>query len=120
MTYSHRHLAWLALATAFNAYAAPRQVDVQETLAACTTPAVQFPAGAQKEHIEGRVVVYTAVDVHGNVSETRITRSSGSILLDKAAVHAARAIKCAPFSAPNTGGAEPVYFLKPFVFERVK
>lgn len=114
--YQQVFLAWLGVAVMLSAHGAPREVDVRETRALCQDPTVFFPVEEQRSHTEGRVVVDTVVDIGGNVSETKITKSSGSAALDFAAVRAARTIKCAPFRDPESGTVTSVHFLKSFVF----
>lgn len=116
MAYHQMFLAWLGAAIVFNAHGAPREVDVRETIALCREPAVRYPVEAQRMHVEGRAVVDTVVDTGGHVSEVILAKSSGSSVLDEAAVQAARTIKCAPFRDPESGAATSVHFLKPFVF----
>ncbi|MGE1001476.1 energy transducer TonB [Ralstonia pseudosolanacearum] len=117
MPFHYRHVAWLALVVALQGNATPHQIDVRESLASCSEPTVIFPAEAQKAHLEGRAVVYTVIDTSGNVSEAKVQVSSGRVILDVAALTAARTIKCPPFRDPQSGEVTSVYFLKPFVFK---
>lgn len=114
--YHQVFLAWLGVAVMLSAHGAPREVDGREARALCQDPTVFYPVEAQKSRAEGRVVVDTVVDIGGNVSETKLTKSSGSAVLDDAALRAARTIKCVPFRDPESGTVTSVHFLKPFVF----
>ena len=69
--------------------AAPRQIDVRESLTSCKEPSATFPAEAQRAHLQGRAVVYTVIDTNGSVSEAKLKESAGSAILDEAAVAAA-------------------------------
>ena len=117
MPFHRRNVAWLALAIALQGNAAPRQIDVRESLASCNEPTVIFPAEAQRAHLEGRAVIYTVIDTSGHVSEAKVKVSSGRMILDVAALTAARTIKCSPFRDPQSGDVMSVYFLKPFIFK---
>lgn len=116
MTNHGKVLVLLGAAITLNAYGALRELDGRETRAVCRDPTVHYPVEAQRAHKEGRAVVDTVVDSAGSVSEARLIESSGSSVLDDAAVQAARTIKCVPFRDPKSGAVTTVHFLKPFVF----
>ncbi|MDB0570739.1 energy transducer TonB [Ralstonia solanacearum] len=119
MAHRHQLLALLGTAVMLNGYAAPREVDVRETIALCRDPVVHYPTEAYRTHAEGRVVVYTVVDKGGNVSEAKLSKSSGNTALDDAAIQTTWTIKCSPFRDPESGAITSVHFLKPFVFRVV-
>ena len=64
----------------------------------------QYPLIALKRNITGSVTIQTVLDGAGNISSVSVSSSSGSNVLDQAAVNAAYAVG----SYPNPTG-EPVY-----------
>lgn len=94
----------------------PRLVDVKALASGCNEPPPVYPAEAQRARAEGRVVVSAVIEADGMVSEAKVSESSGSTLLDGAALHAVQSTRCAPFKDPETGQAMRVAFSKPFVF----
>lgn len=60
------------------------------------TPPPRYPEGARTLGIEGTTVVQAIVDVDGSVIEPRIIKSSGSELLDMAALQSARNYRFTP------------------------
>lgn len=81
---------------------APRPTRVQASVVKRIPPV--YPGTARREGIEGRVVVHAAVATNGSVSSVRLASSSGSSLLDTAAMSA---VKRWSFS-PETLGGRPV------------
>jgi TonB family protein len=59
-------------------------------------PVPKYPDEAKKEGIEGTVIVKILVDIDGTVADVEIFKSSGSALLDQAAVDAALQAKYKP------------------------
>jgi len=76
----------------------------------------KYPNAAKSRQLEGEVLVHFVITTNGNVEATKITRSSGHSILDKAGLTAVR--NAAPFPKP------PAEFFKgkipievPIVFE---
>ena len=63
-----------------------------------------YPAAARKNGIEGSVLLELTVDEHGNVEAAEVKKSSGSRLLDKSALSAAKKTRF----TPGTKGGIPV------------
>lgn len=53
-------------------------------------PQPEYPAAARRHGIEGTTLLALAVDEAGSVTDVRLVTSSGSVLLDEAALRAAR------------------------------
>ncbi len=74
----------------------------------------RYPALARQRKEEGRVVLHVIVDAQGNVASLSVARSSGSRLLDDAAVDAVRRWRFAPArraGVPVAGSVEvPILF----------
>lgn len=66
---------------------------------------VKYPAVAEKNHIEGRVVVRFTVAKDGTIEDVKVLRSGGDPSLDKEAV---RVIKSMPRWIPGKQRGEPV------------
>lgn len=76
---------------------------------------MQYPAEAQKQKVQGRVVVQMVVDAEGNITNPRILRSENP-LLDKEAL---RLMKEMPKWTPGkqNGKAVPVKYTLPVMFK---
>jgi protein TonB len=74
-----------------------------------------YPEMARTAGIEGNVVVTAVVDTLGNVSSAEILASSGSTLLDQAALEAAR--NCIFSPGMQQDRPVPVYVSIPFSFK---
>lgn len=78
--------------------------------------ALRYPRAAQKDRLKGQAVVSFTVAANGSVSSVRIARSSGSPLLDKAALEAVH--RAAPFSPiPSAAGRRSWSFTVPLAFK---
>jgi len=86
--------------------AAPPVADaLPETAAAyLSAPAPRYPLAARREGIEGRVTVRVLVSTRGTPARIDIEQSSGSDILDRAAVEAVSAWRF----APARRGTQPV------------
>lgn len=82
----------------------------------CTEPTLDYPTEARRRRMEGSVVVWGAIEPDGSISDVRIKKSSGSTLLDEAAVQAALSMACAPFKDPKTGQRTRTAFSRVFAF----
>lgn len=78
-------------------------------------PKPEYPSMSQKMGEEGRTVVTVSIDTEGQISNVTVKSSSGSSRLDKAAVAAARAIKCRPLK--QNGRAMTAVADKPYDFK---
>lgn len=79
--------------------------------------ALRYPRAAQKDRLKGQAVVSFTVAANGSVGSVRIARSSGSPILDKAALEAVR--RAAPFSPiPAAAGRSSWRFSVPLAFKR--
>lgn len=76
----------------------------------------RYPKSADRAGIRGTVTVAFTISSGGGVSGVRVTRSSGSPVLDDAAVSAVQ--KAAPFPAIPEGGRSPWPFVIPLQFGR--
>jgi protein TonB len=76
-------------------------VPTQLRPAYLNNPIPEYPLAAKRRGIEGRVLVHAEVDEHGLPSVVKLARSSGSEMLDNAAVEA---VKRWRFSAASQGG----------------
>ncbi|MFM2131194.1 MAG: hypothetical protein RL646_397 [Verrucomicrobiota bacterium] len=74
-----------------------------------------YPARARRAGAEGRVVVRVAISAEGTVTALTVQESSGSALLDEAALSAARASRFSP--ASRDGVAEPSEAVAAYRFE---
>lgn len=75
----------------------------------CNVPTPDYPAVAKREWTQGVAVIDLAIATDGRVEQARVAKSTGSELLDNAAVAAARQAQC------STGPAETV--TQPISFE---
>lgn len=87
-------------------------VDSPPSPQTCTAPA--YPALARRLGHEGTVKVLVAINAAGTVTSARIYKSSGSRILDGAAMRAARAWKFRP--ATKNGKAIAGSLVQPVVF----
>ncbi|WP_159585998.1 energy transducer TonB [Chelativorans xinjiangense] len=79
--------------------------------------ALRYPRAAQRERLRGEVGVAFTVAGNGAVSGIRVVRSSGSPILDQAAVETVR--RAAPFPAiPDGAGRSSWPFTVPLAFTR--
>ena len=79
--------------------------------------ALRYPAAARREGLRGEVQVAFTVSASGGVGGVRIVRSSGSPVLDKAALETVR--RAAPFPAiPADAGRSSWPFTVPLAFTR--
>lgn len=77
--------------------------------------ALRYPAEAKRERLEGEVHVSFTVSRDGGVGSIRVVRSSGSRLLDEAAVNTVR--RAAPFpDIPTAAGRSSWPFTVPLAF----
>ncbi|WP_316669299.1 energy transducer TonB [Ralstonia psammae] len=82
----------------------------------CSDPILDYPGEARRRRMEGLVVVWGEIEPDGSISGERTNRSSGSTLLDEAAVQAVRSMACAPFKDPKTGQPTRTTFSRGFAF----
>jgi protein TonB len=79
--------------------------------------ALRYPAEARAKRLKGEVQVAFTVSASGGVSGVRVVRSSGSPVLDKAALDTVR--RAAPFPAiPSDAGRSSWPFTVPLAFVR--
>jgi protein TonB len=79
--------------------------------------ALRYPTAAKREKLRGEVQVSFTVSAGGGVGGVRVVRSSGSPVLDKAAIDAVR--RAAPFPAiPEGAGRSSWPFAVPLAFTR--
>ena len=79
--------------------------------------ALRYPAAARSQGLRGEVQVAFTVSASGGVGGVRVVRSSGSAILDKAAVDTVR--RAAPFPAiPADAGRSSWPFTVPLAFTR--
>ena len=79
--------------------------------------ALRYPKAARKDRLKGQAVVSFTVAANGSVSSIRIVRSSGSLILDNAALEAVH--RAAPFSPiPSGAGRNSWRFSVPLAFKR--
>lgn len=74
----------------------------------------RYPKSAERAGVKGKVMVSFTISSSGGVSGVRIAASSGSPVLDEAALNAVR--KAAPFPAIPEGGRNPWPFTLPFEY----
>lgn len=98
-----------------NLLEAPKQISAGELRQlGCQIPRPEYPAKARRLEQEGTVVVSLTIGADGAVSAARIAQSSGSPLLDEAALASIRAGHCQPYT---TGGiARVVQATQPVAF----
>ncbi|WP_369072859.1 energy transducer TonB [Burkholderia gladioli] len=107
--------------------AAPSQAQAPDLLASpkpisagelqqlgCQIPSPDYPAKARRLQQEGTVVVGLTIDTTGAVSAAQVVRSSGSPMLDAAAVAAIRAGRCHPYQ--TAGIPRAVQATQPIAF----
>jgi protein TonB len=75
---------------------------------------VQYPARAKKRNLQGRVIISVTIGAGGEISELKITQSSGHKILDRSVVKAVK--ESAPFSSPPDG---PVTVIVPIQFRLI-
>lgn len=79
--------------------------------------ALRYPAAAKRQRLRGQVRVSFVVSASGAVSSVRIVSSSGSSVLDKAALETVR--RAAPFpDIPKAAGRSSWPFTVPLAFSR--
>lgn len=84
----------------------PQAIDATDKVAARSepvfnaaylhNPAPVYPASARRKDVQGRVLLEVSVTVQGTAREVVVSNSSGSILLDDAALYAVRQWKFIP------------------------
>jgi TonB family protein len=74
-----------------------------------------YPAELRDAGIGGRTVLWMLVDANGNVTSTRVQRSSGHAALDSAAMQVGGMMRFRP--ADNHGQAIAVWIAQPIIFE---
>jgi protein TonB len=94
---------------------APKQISAGELKQlGCQMPRPDYPAKARRLKQEGTVVVHLSIGADGAVTSARVAQSSGSPLLDAAAVAAIRAGRCHPYEtagiARSVDATQPVAF----------
>ena len=62
---------------------------------------VQYPARAKKRNLQGRVTISVTIGANGQITDLKITRSSGHRILDRSVLKAVN--ESAPFSKPPDG-----------------
>ncbi|MDN7424979.1 energy transducer TonB [Burkholderia sp. AU45388] len=94
---------------------APKQISAGELKQlGCQMPRPDYPAKARRLQQEGTVVVHLSIGTDGAVTSARVAQSSGSPLLDAAAVAAIRAGRCHPYE--TAGIARSVEASQPIAF----
>jgi len=94
---------------------APRQISAGELKQlGCQMPRPDYPAKARRLQQEGTVVVHLSIGTDGAVTSARVAQSSGSPLLDAAAVAAIRAGRCHPYE--TSGITRSVEATQPVAF----
>ena len=79
--------------------------------------ALRYPAEAKRQKLRGQVRVSFVVSAGGGVSSIRVVSSSGSPILDRAALETVR--RAAPFpSIPDGAGRSSWPFTVPLAFNR--
>lgn len=78
-------------------------------------PELVYPESARDRGEQGRVLVLVLIDTEGRVQEAKIQRSSGSKLLDQAALKMAKKTTFHPYR--ENGVAQPVYVPMPLEFK---
>jgi protein TonB len=78
-------------------------------------PVAEYPSSARAAGIRGHAVVEALVDADGTVADTRVLKSSGSAILDQAAMDAARRAKFSP--AQFQGEPARVWVSIPYMFK---
>lgn len=94
---------------------APKQISAGELRQlGCQMPRPEYPAKARRLQQEGTVLVHLSIGTDGTVTAARVAQSSGSPLLDAAAVTAIRAGRCHPYEtagiARSAEATQPVAF----------
>jgi protein TonB len=90
-----------------------RPIDASD-LSCATRIAPAYPPQSRRMREEGSVEVLLELDIHGNVANARVTRSSGHPRLDAAALDAVRQWHCEP--ARRDGRAVGAIALQSFDF----
>ncbi|MGU3782164.1 TonB family protein [Burkholderia metallica] len=94
---------------------APKQISAGELKQlGCQMPRPDYPAKARRLQQEGTVIVHLSIGADGAVTSARVASSSGSPLLDAAAVAAIRAGRCHPYE--TAGIARSVEATQPVAF----
>ncbi|KER69980.1 energy transducer TonB [Burkholderia cepacia] len=94
---------------------APKQISAGELKQlGCQMPRPEYPAKARRLEQEGTVFVHLSIGADGTVTAAHVAQSSGSSLLDAAAVEAIRAGRCHPYE--TAGIARSVEATQPVAF----
>ncbi|MBN3809457.1 energy transducer TonB [Paraburkholderia sp. Ac-20347] len=102
-------------AAAPNLLAGPQPISAGELQQlGCQMPRPDYPAKAKRLEQEGTVMVNLVIGTDGAVTAARVAHSSGSALLDAAALAAIRAGRCHPFE--TAGIARVVEATQPVAF----
>ena len=79
--------------------------------------ALRYPASARRAGLRGEVLIHFVVSRNGNVGSVRVASSSGSPVLDRAAIDTVR--RAAPFPAiPSSANRSSWQFTLPIAFQR--
>jgi protein TonB len=89
--------------------------SVQLRPAYLSNPIPKYPLAAKRRGIEGRVLVHAEVDEHGLPNIVRLARSSGSDMLDNAAVEAVKEWRFSP--AKQGGRPVRASIVVPIIFQ---
>jgi protein TonB len=90
-----------------------RQIAIDQ-VAYLEPPVLQYPLAARRLREQGQVLVRVRVDESGRPSQTLLQQTSGSRLLDEAALAAVAATRFKPYR--EGGVARPFWVLMPLVF----
>jgi periplasmic protein TonB len=102
-------------AAAPNVLEAPKQISAGELAQlGCQIPRPEYPAKARRLQQEGTVLVHLTIGNDGAVTAAHVAQSSGSTLLDEAALGAIRAGRCHPYE--KAGVARSVEANQPISF----
>jgi len=72
--------------------------------------APEYPRGAERRGIEGRVVVAYAIDENGQVIDAQVVESTPEGVFDRAAINAIESWRYAPASARTDGHSQTLNF----------
>ncbi|MDE2420518.1 MAG: energy transducer TonB [Gammaproteobacteria bacterium] len=87
--------------------------DVQG-VAYLVPPDVVYPESAREAGVTGTTIVRALININGTVDDAKVQKTSGSTILDRAAIQAVKKARFKPYR--ENGAAQAVYTLIPIAF----
>ena len=94
--------------------AEPAPPKVVQGVAYLVPPDVVYPESAREAGVAGTTLIRALININGIVDDAKVQKTSGSVILDRAAVQAVKKARFKPYR--ENGTAQAVYTLIPIAF----